>query len=121
MSEEMPKISEQELNELRFIQYISILTNSGIQQLGGTDAEEHFGMSHSQHAVVAVGSADAGKRHGGEKNRETCPDHLHESVGEVFVHLQRRAGKAEDDHDVASLVMQFFGPIQGCIIGHCKI
>lgn len=34
MSEQAEKISEKELAELRFIQYISILTNSGIQQLG---------------------------------------------------------------------------------------
>ena len=34
MAEETEKISEKELAELRFIQYISILTNSGIQQLG---------------------------------------------------------------------------------------
>ena len=34
MAEEDRKISEEELKELQFIQYVSILTNSGIQQLG---------------------------------------------------------------------------------------
>jgi len=34
MAEEEKKISEEELAELRFIQYISILANSGMQQLG---------------------------------------------------------------------------------------
>lgn len=34
MAEEEKQISPEELSELRFIQYISILTNSGMQQLG---------------------------------------------------------------------------------------
>lgn len=34
MLEENKEISEEELTELRFIQYVSILTNSGMQQLG---------------------------------------------------------------------------------------
>jgi len=34
MTEQQKPISEKELNELRFIQYVSILTNAGMQQLG---------------------------------------------------------------------------------------
>ena len=34
MTEEDKEISEKELKELRFIQYVSILTNAGMQQMG---------------------------------------------------------------------------------------
>ncbi len=34
MVEEGQKISEEELSQLRFIQYVSILANSGMQQMG---------------------------------------------------------------------------------------
>lgn len=34
MTEEDKKISEKELSEMRFIQYVSILANAGMQQMG---------------------------------------------------------------------------------------
>lgn len=34
MTEEDRKISEKELSEMRFIQYVSILANAGMQQMG---------------------------------------------------------------------------------------
>ena len=78
-------------------------------------------MGHRKDTVIAIGCAYSRHRHSRYKDGQARVDNFHKVLGEVFVDLQGGACKAKDDHDIFSLLMDFYCSFQGLIRSNCKI